>query len=263
MQWLLNVSWPGGPKQGCSCRSLSLLHFHTGAAGTWLLPAVIRQSPEMCLWGRHSQGWCGISCQQPAAGLAVSSPHLCFKVSQTLVGSSQKPWSSTCCTPCCLWVALDGGGRPTSPAKTGLLPLLLVLAVRALMAAAKPTPHPCSCWVSESDSSRWVPGSLLSPPGHTRGECTLLQQFSRSTAGWMPCCSAVTLPIVCHEPALQCPTTWARLCQHQHCRAALGCWAVPGAQNNARPPAAAGEKSFISTAPLSLHSTSDFNHRRV
>ena len=97
MGWLLNTSWPGGPEQGLSCRSPRPLHSNTGAADTWVLPAVVRQSPEMCPWGGRSQHLHGDRSQQPAASLAVSSRHLCFKVCGAsapmecpLAGSSQR-----------------------------------------------------------------------------------------------------------------------------------------------------------------------------
>lgn len=95
MGWTLNTS--SSPlKQGLSYRSPSLLHSNTGAADTWVLPAVVRQSPEMCPWGRRSQRLHGDRSQQLAASSAVSS-HLCFKACSAsapmgcpLAGSSQQ-----------------------------------------------------------------------------------------------------------------------------------------------------------------------------
>lgn len=187
MGWLLTMSQPGGPEHGPSCRSSSLLHSNTGAADTWVLHTLDRQSPETCCWGRCSQLLGGDRCQQPAVSSAVSSHHLCFKASCAsaslgcpLVGSSQQRSGAP---QCCLWLEV---GPLCLLQEMRLLPLLLVLlvlAARLLMVIAKPILVSSPFSLGLKDCQLLVAPGSSSPAGHIPGKHTLLQQVLWSMAG--------------------------------------------------------------------------------
>lgn len=156
--WLLNTSWPGGLSRDSAAR-----------ARACPVPAreqqVPGQSPEMCPWGRRSQCSRGDRSQRLAASSAVSSHHICFKACGALA-LWDTPWlaeeqGSRCCSP---WASEDAAfGWRWDPCVSykdiGLLPLLLLLVVRELMATTKPTPYAISTLTGAQEYELFLAGS--------------------------------------------------------------------------------------------------------
>lgn len=80
MGWPLNTAWPGGPEQGLSCRSPSLLHSNPGVADRYLGASRCGQAePRNVPLGKAQPALAWRQVPAPAASSAVSSRHLCFK----------------------------------------------------------------------------------------------------------------------------------------------------------------------------------------